>query len=63
MLPPPFDFHGFIRDHADQLRPPVNNYCAYNAKDGGNHTVMIVGGPNARNDARLAVASGPVTTS
>lgn len=44
---PPLNFQKWLTENADQLRPPVNNFCLYSGKD---HIVMAVGGPNERND-------------
>ncbi|KNG91263.1 3-hydroxyanthranilate 3,4-dioxygenase [Aspergillus nomiae NRRL 13137] len=44
---PPFSFASWVAENEDKLRPPVNNYCLYSGED---FTLMVVGGPNARND-------------
>jgi hypothetical protein len=43
----PFSFEGWLAENQDKLCPPVNNYCLY---DGDDFTLMVVGGPNERND-------------
>lgn len=47
MLPPTFALDQWVAENADKLQPPVNNYCLYDTKD---FTLMVVGGPNERND-------------
>ena len=44
---PPFNIKQWVEDHRDQLKPPVGNKYIY---DGDGFFVMVVGGPNARND-------------
>lgn len=44
---PPFSFASWVAENEDKLHPPVNNYCLYSGED---FTLMVVGGPNARND-------------
>jgi 3-hydroxyanthranilate 3,4-dioxygenase len=44
---PPISLMKWIREHRDQLRPPVGNTYLY---DGNDFFVMVIGGPNARND-------------
>ena len=44
---PPSDLMQWVEEHRDELRPPVGNKYLY---DGDDFFVMIVGGPNARND-------------
>ncbi|KAM0747873.1 3-hydroxyanthranilic acid dioxygenase [Meredithblackwellia eburnea MCA 4105] len=46
----PINFNKWVTENADRLKPPVNNFCLY---DGGDFTVMVVGGPNSRNDYHL----------
>ena len=46
-LSPPLDLPRWLRENADRLRPPVNNFCLYSGAD---FVVMAVGGPNARSD-------------
>lgn len=50
-LTPPLNFHKWLAENGDRLKPPVNNFCLYNGKD---HVVMVVGGPNARNDYHVS---------
>ena len=46
-LGPPLNFGRWATENKHLLQPPVNNFCIY---DGGDFTVMAVGGPNERND-------------
>ena len=46
-LKSPLHFTRWVTENAHLLQPPVNNFCIY---DGGDFTVMAVGGPNERND-------------
>lgn len=46
-LSPPLNFTQWLQDKGHLLQPPVNNFCLYSGKD---FTVMVVGGPNERND-------------
>ncbi|KAI0301598.1 3-hydroxyanthranilic acid dioxygenase [Multifurca ochricompacta] len=46
-LAPPLDLPRWLRENADRLQPPVNNFCLYSGAD---FVVMAVGGPNSRAD-------------
>jgi 3-hydroxyanthranilate 3,4-dioxygenase len=46
-LPPPLAFASWLATNEQVLQPPVNNYCLFS---GSNMILMVVGGPNARND-------------
>ncbi|AHH20975.1 putative 3-hydroxyanthranilate 3,4-dioxygenase [Nocardia nova SH22a] len=46
-IPPTIDFAEWIAEHADQLRPPVNNKTMALGSD---FIVQVVGGPNQRTD-------------
>jgi 3-hydroxyanthranilate 3,4-dioxygenase len=44
---PPINLQKWAEEHRDQLQPPVGNKYLY---DGDGFFVMVIGGPNARND-------------
>ncbi|MHC5022749.1 MAG: 3-hydroxyanthranilate 3,4-dioxygenase [Planctomycetota bacterium] len=44
---PALDLMKWVQSHRDELKPPVGNKYLY---DGQDFFVMIIGGPNARND-------------
>ena len=46
-LPPPLAFASWLTNNSDKLQPPVNNFCLFSGTD---FVLMVVGGPNARND-------------
>jgi hypothetical protein len=46
-IPAPLAFAAWLGQNQDKLQPPVNNYCLYSGKD---FVLMVVGGPNSRND-------------
>ena len=46
-LPSPLAFASWLATNEQLLQPPVNNYCLFSGAD---MTLMVVGGPNARND-------------
>ncbi|KAI5803394.1 3-hydroxyanthranilic acid dioxygenase-domain-containing protein [Peziza echinospora] len=48
-LPNPLNLPKWLKENGHLLQPPINNFCVY---DKG-VTVMVVGGPNARNDYHI----------
>ncbi|KAH8646770.1 3-hydroxyanthranilic acid dioxygenase [Xylariales sp. PMI_506] len=46
-IPAPLQFASWLSANQDKLQPPVNNYCLYSGPD---FVLMVVGGPNERND-------------
>ena len=47
---PPIDLEKWIEENADKFKPPVSNRYLY---DGRDFFVMVIKGPNARNDFHL----------
>lgn len=47
LLPPPMAFASWLSQNESLLQPPVNNYCLFSGQD---MVLMVVGGPNSRND-------------
>ncbi|MDG2200375.1 MAG: 3-hydroxyanthranilate 3,4-dioxygenase [Phycisphaerales bacterium] len=43
----PINIHKWVQDHIDEFSPPVGNKYLYEGQD---FFVMVIGGPNARND-------------
>lgn len=50
---PPLNLNAWIEEHRHQLKPPVGNQYLYRGKD---FFVMVVGGPNARNDYHITAS-------
>lgn len=46
-MQPPINVIQWVRQHRDELKPPVGNKYLY---DGRDFFVMVIAGPNARND-------------
>ncbi|KXT15242.1 hypothetical protein AC579_1363 [Pseudocercospora musae] len=47
MIPEPTPFFDWLKHNGQLLKPPVNNFCLHSGDD---FILMIVGGPNSRND-------------
>src|SRR5437867_2818982 len=47
---PPIDLRKWIEENADKFKPPVSNRYLY---DGRDFFVMVIKGPNARNEFHL----------
>lgn len=47
---PPIDIRRWVEEHRDELKPPVGNKYLY---DGEDFFVMVIAGPNARNDFHM----------
>lgn len=50
---PPINIHKWVEEHRHELTPPVGNKYLY---DGEGFFVMVIGGPNARNDYHLTTS-------
>jgi len=50
---PPINLKAWVEEHRHLLRPPVGNRYLYDGKD---FFVMVVGGPNARNDFHITAS-------
>ena len=48
---PPINIHKWVEENRDRLKPPVGNQYLY---DGDGFFVMVIGGPNARNDFHMS---------
>ncbi|KAI5802697.1 3-hydroxyanthranilic acid dioxygenase-domain-containing protein [Pyronema domesticum] len=48
-LSKPLNIPAWLEKNSHLLQPPINNYCVYDE----HMTVMVVGGPNARNDYHI----------
>ncbi|KAI6749275.1 hypothetical protein HG530_015114 [Fusarium avenaceum] len=43
----PLNLAKWMSDNHEKLQPPISNYCLYSGDD---FILMVVGGPNTRND-------------
>ena len=48
---PPINIRKWVEENRDRLKPPVGNQYLY---DGDGFFVMVIGGPNARNDFHMS---------
>ncbi len=48
---PPIDIRKWVDEHSSEFKPPVGNKYLY---DGNDFFVMVIGGPNARNDFHVS---------
>ena len=50
---PPININKWVEEHRHELKPPVGNKYLY---DGEDFFVMVIGGPNARNDFHVTAS-------
>lgn len=50
---PPINLKEWVREHRSELKPPVGNKYLY---DGTDFFVMVIAGPNARNDFHISAS-------